>query len=1145
LYTNYFKLLIGAAILLSLTIAHNLYSDSGEIGQSLLLQRFFSPIHRTERVVLEAGISSYKLNSQQIVVSSEKVYSDSLKLVKGIDYHLDYQGGRITFLEEKKDFGQIEIEYSVIPEGIQQEFYYFISRDYADSLSTRKRLADRINLGFHDTDLNISGSKTFSVAVGSDEDFNLSQSLFLQIDGELHRNLNIQAQLSDTQSPLTPEGDTRELSSLDQVFIRLYGKQYEVAFGDLEMSFDESQFMDTTLRFEGVKGSYSSDHEFQGAIAIARAKRETNEFRGVDGKQGPYYLTLPGSGGFVQLIAGSEEVFLNGILMGRGSDYTVNYAEGSISFTAKQFIDSNSQIYVRFQYSDDDYRQNLYLNNSSVRITDDLIMSHYVFIRNDDKDNPLQEVFTEEDRLLLKEAGDGEVWADGVIATEEGDGLYVQDIDEEGSLFYRYVGPNEEGNFNVTFSYVGSGNGDYEQIGPNKFEYRGLGQGSWLPLRRLTAPEYLANYDVGLQWERDLYKVTGEGIFTLYDKNTFSDLDSGDNQGYGTHWAIQVDPDLPDFRPELKLYYRFLSKNIATFSDISDVETSYGLSEFTRIDSVATHETGSDFFFRVKDILSSRIRYTHKRGEDLLSQNSIVVNSSLMQQPFLPAVNYRFDYAYQSTDEAVVTGNEEEQSQRELTIRRNSLDAHYTYQSFRLGGDYQVRTYREKSIFYPHTDSLDVNNYSTRWDKKSLYLQTHQTSKVAGNIFITHEDNDFFDHYDEIWQRQRESMTLGGESFIDVYEQRIRAFYSHRLVTSYHGEGQAEDSRFDMAEINVNSSTLNRGVNLSSNYMLKNVEFYPKVRELIFVGQHAGIYDSTGVVSDDGEYDYEMVQVGDPELSIEVNTDLTLNFTPRLFTPAVSDDSPFFLDMLKKMQLETYLLRAENSRSDKKWDVYLLKPELMMNRDTTIYGRFLHRQTFWYDLLPGKLITRLMYQQDSVLDNRYQDEFTTDSNSREAMLRLNRVWASDFELSYSRRVDAESRYNSEVNSTEYALDVRNRPGNQLIINSFLSYINEEGDSDAGGSAYKLESYSIAESVTLSFLRKYRFFSRLEFKHNRRSGSGFLAFLPDKREGNIFKWNLRFNYQLNPYTSIGAEYSGNDYPLQETVHRINIDFRAEF
>jgi len=106
--------------------------------------------------------------------------------------------------------------------------------------------------------------------------------------------------------------------------------------------------------------------------------------------------------------------------------------------------------------------------------------------------------------------------------------------------------------------------------------------------------------------------------------------------------------------------------------------------------------------------------------------------------------------------------------------------------------------------------------------------------------------------------------------------------------------------------------------------MLKNVEFYPKVRELIFVGQHAGIYDSTGVVSDDGEYDYEMVQVGDPELSIEVNTDLTLNFTPRLFTPAVSDDSPFFLDMLKKMQLETYLLRAENSRSDKKWDVYLL-----------------------------------------------------------------------------------------------------------------------------------------------------------------------------------------------------------------------------
>jgi len=90
--------------------------------------------------------------------------------------------------------------------------------------------------------LNITGSKTFSISVANNEDFSLNQSLFLRINGELSRNLRIEAQLTDSQSPITPEGDSREISSLDQIFIRLYGKNYELAFGDLEMKFENTQF---------------------------------------------------------------------------------------------------------------------------------------------------------------------------------------------------------------------------------------------------------------------------------------------------------------------------------------------------------------------------------------------------------------------------------------------------------------------------------------------------------------------------------------------------------------------------------------------------------------------------------------------------------------------------------------------------------------------------------------------------------------------------------------------------------------------------------------------------------------------------------------------------------------------------------------
>ncbi len=473
-------------------------------------------------------------------------------------------------------------------------------------------------------------------------------------------------------------------------------------------------------------------------------------------------------------------------------------------------------------------------------------------------------------------------------------------------------------------------------------------------------------------------------------------------------------------------------------------------------------------------------------------------------------------------------------------MRQNQINSSYVMNNFQFGGNFRERIFRD----YHFTEEEEDWERGTRYRKRGLTLGTYQTRRIAGQLFLRQEFND---ELEAGWQPLRESITFGGESYLDIGEQRFRATYSHREVKHLPDGGE---NKYDIAEISISNSILNRGLTLRSNYWLSNLEFYPYVRELMFVGEGIGVYDSTGVVADDGEYDYTMVQVGEPEMSIEINADMMLNITPRLFSSRKRENSAdnfrsLLTNWFDRIQSETYYLVMENSRSDKKWDVYLLSSSHLMNEETTIYGRNMFRQTTWFDIIHGKILSKFAYQRDRMLDNRYQDSQQTDITSREVMLRFSRILASDFELTYENRSERESRYDSLIESDVYSLDIRNRVGRNLQIGSRLKYTEESGDRTVGGVSYTLRSYGITETLSYFFQRRYRLFGRLEYRRNERKGSGFLAFLPDKREGNVFRWNMRLNYQLNPFTSAGLEYSGNKYPLQDTVHQMKLEIRAEF
>ncbi len=160
-------------------------------------------------------------------------------------------------------------------------------------------------------------------------------------------------------------------------------------------------------------------------------------------------------------------------------------------------------------------------------------------------------------------------------------------------------------------------------------------------------------------------------------------------------------------------------------------------------------------------------------------------------------------------------------------------------------------------------------------------------------------------------------------------------------------------------------------------------------------------------------------------------------------------------------------------------------------------------------------------------------------------MRLTSLKDANIELIYENRWEEDSRYESSTILNFYALDMRNRLNDDLTMYSSLQYSQEDGNKSNNSNKYQIKAYKIEESVTYFFKRKYRLYAKGSYKRNTRSGSAFLSFLADKKDGDIFKWNMNLDYRMSNYTSARLEYSGDSYPDRDQIHQLSIEVKAEF
>ncbi len=468
--------------------------------------------------------------------------------------------------------------------------------------------------------LNKSGSISRGIAFGNAQDVVVNSNLNLQLSGHLSNDIDLLLAATDNNIPIQPDGNTQQLQEFDKVFIQFSNSNTRLIAGDFQLARPSGYFMNFYKKSQGISFSAfrkvnpfgAKDTSGYGlyktslSIAVSRGKFSRNQIQGIESNQGPYRLRGAENELFIIVLSGSEKVYIDGRLLTRGqeNDYIIDYNTAELTFTAKQLITKDKRIVVEFQYSDKNYARSL-MHFSNDYEQGKLKTHVHVYSEQDNKNQPLQQDLSATQKDLLYRIGDtlslavspsidsagfsrNEVLykkVDSVIGTKKYLSVFVYSSDSTKAVY------------RLTFSNVGQGKGNYQQISSSAngkvFQWispdsvTGLPRGSYEPVIQLITPKKKQMITAGLEYGFNKNtSLAVEAVVSNNDLNTFSSNDSKDDVGYGLKMNFNnlvplfkkgiTDPAKDTNRSELLLLsnvnYEFVQKNFSPIERYRSIE---------------------------------------------------------------------------------------------------------------------------------------------------------------------------------------------------------------------------------------------------------------------------------------------------------------------------------------------------------------------------------------------------------------------------------------------------------------------------------------------------------------------------------------------------------------------------------------------
>ena len=464
---------------------------------------------------------------------------------------------------------------------------------------------------FDTSQLQSSGSISRGVLVGNNRDATIESGLRLQVAGQVADGINVQAVLTDENTPILPEGTTQRLDEFDRVFIQIDTQQGTAQLGDFDLRFESSEFARIARKLQGVTifgdlpqttSAVLAGGNVAVAGATARGIFQTQDLDIVDGVQGPYRLIGKNNERFIIVIPGSEAVFVDGVRMARGetNDYVIDYATGELTFTAKRLIREDNRVTIEFQYRTTEFTRTVVGANADVALwqrDDGTGRARFgvTFLREADG-RQFDEEFglTDEDEALISALGDSTAQRSGATRVEfDPESPFVQYVLRDTTLAdgtvdtafvaITAVPADTVAVYQVQFSRVGQGAGRYTREGRTVngilYVYRGPGLGEYEPVRLLPKPKQQRLLDLrgGFEPFKGI-EFFGEWAQSLNDENRFSDVDATDDLGEAYIGGFRLKPlELSSGETNLgtlsaEFRRRFTGDHFATFDRSRPIE---------------------------------------------------------------------------------------------------------------------------------------------------------------------------------------------------------------------------------------------------------------------------------------------------------------------------------------------------------------------------------------------------------------------------------------------------------------------------------------------------------------------------------------------------------------------------------------------
>ncbi len=491
-----------------------------------------------------------------------------IQSISSSDYKILYDQSKLIWIK-KPAVEKVEVTYRVFPFSTHQvkNRLSFDSIFYRFGNSPTKISSDKYNVKPVDFGkVNSAGSLGRSLAFGNKQNAVLNSSLNLQLSGYLADSIYLMAAISDNNLPIQPDGSTQNLNEIDKVSIQFSKKYWKLQLGDFDLRQQQQYFLNFYKRLQGLY--FENTQQINSGVtnqlsvsgAVAKGKFTRNIFQGVEGNQGPYRLKGANQELFFIVLAGTERVFIDGIMLQRGEDqdYVINYNTAEITFTPKQMITKDKRIQVEFEYADRNYlNSQLYFSNK-VSINKKATIHFGYFNNTDARNSSINQTLSSGQKSLLSSVGDqlaNAFYSTAMFDSSSTDKILYRKVDtlygsSTPQTIYVYDQKQFSKGYTLSFYDKGPGNGNYIldstlQLNGKVFKWiapdpvSGKKFGRYEPDVLLVAPKSQEIYSLSSEWKfNPTTHFKSDLALSKYDVNTFSSKDKQNDLGAGVKLVL-------------------------------------------------------------------------------------------------------------------------------------------------------------------------------------------------------------------------------------------------------------------------------------------------------------------------------------------------------------------------------------------------------------------------------------------------------------------------------------------------------------------------------------------------------------------------------------------------------------------------------